>query len=456
MNLHDAKASLETDASGKPVDIPVYHRTTVASAQGILKDGFSLKYAGRTKKKTGWQGPEAKGIYFSILKGDDLKSRPAHMWQHDQRGTYVVATAHLKNPLRATSITIQNQLKDEHGVDGLALTKKLQKLGYDGIVTPVEVVVFDPKNITVDRDQTAKIMARHLYDQMEPTWLSGPYHGSKPTRAQVADMIRKLIGEFKQDPRSINSGDCDLFAQELVSRLDYGEAEELLNDDDEDDSFPNHAWAVIDGRYYDAEAPDGVEHWWDLPIFKRWATRDLSESAKTTVAMADEEDLRNMHPDAQPNTAVVKLPYVTGGTWYHGRGLKPRGKLTFDPKRPTFFTRHKDDAEWFAGNRFDTGEDPTVVTARIHSKKPARYRDLLDAVRATKSGEDDISENSPYDGTNDTDYLYVPKVIEALKKAGFDCYFGLDPFENNEIIIVVPFNTRDIEVTSVETTEKFE
>ena len=70
--------------------------------------------------------------------------------------------------------------------------------------------------------------------------------------------------------------------------------------------------------------------------------------------------------------------------------------------------------------------------------------------------EDDISENSPCDGTNDTDYLYVPKVIEALKKAGFDCYFGLDPFENNEIIIVVPFNTRDIEVTSVETTEKFE
>lgn len=34
-------------------------------------------------------------------------------------------------------------------------------------------------------------------------------------------------------------------------------------------SFPGHVWIYYDDKHYDAEAPNGVESLFDLPIFKR-------------------------------------------------------------------------------------------------------------------------------------------------------------------------------------------
>jgi hypothetical protein len=34
-------------------------------------------------------------------------------------------------------------------------------------------------------------------------------------------------------------------------------------------SFGGHAWIVCEGKFFDAECPDGVESFFDLPIFKR-------------------------------------------------------------------------------------------------------------------------------------------------------------------------------------------
>ncbi|MEK6829300.1 MAG: hypothetical protein AABY15_04170 [Nanoarchaeota archaeon] len=34
--------------------------------------------------------------------------------------------------------------------------------------------------------------------------------------------------------------------------------------------LPHHAWIYYSGKHYDAESPDGVDNWTELPIFKRY------------------------------------------------------------------------------------------------------------------------------------------------------------------------------------------
>lgn len=45
--------------------------------------------------------------------------------------------------------------------------------------------------------------------------------------------------------------------------------------------FGYHVWLYIDGRHYDAEVPNGVLNWYDLPIFARtiiWNTQNIQQS----------------------------------------------------------------------------------------------------------------------------------------------------------------------------------
>ena len=35
-------------------------------------------------------------------------------------------------------------------------------------------------------------------------------------------------------------------------------------------SLPVHAWIELDGKVYDAEAIDGRDHWYELPLFQRF------------------------------------------------------------------------------------------------------------------------------------------------------------------------------------------
>lgn len=122
--------------------------------------------------------------------------------------------------------------------------------------------------------------------EIEPAVFAGSNHGKKPSPQTIASTIKAIVKEFGQDPQSINSGDCDRFAEELVSRLSYGAAMETVSADEEDyddpEDFdedmaevPNHAFVQIGNRYYDAETPQGVTNWWDLPVYKRF---DFQES----------------------------------------------------------------------------------------------------------------------------------------------------------------------------------
>ena len=37
--------------------------------------------------------------------------------------------------------------------------------------------------------------------------------------------------------------------------------------------WPSHCWFIHEGKHYDAECPQGVDCWHDLPIFKKWIKR---------------------------------------------------------------------------------------------------------------------------------------------------------------------------------------
>lgn len=117
--------------------------------------------------------------------------------------------------------------------------------------------------------------------EIEPAIFAGSSSGKKPSPALIASTIKALFKEWKQSPEDINSGECDNFAQEIISRLKYGYAMETVSADEEDydddpDEFdedltqvPDHAFVQIGDRYYDAEAPHGVKNWWELPVYRR-------------------------------------------------------------------------------------------------------------------------------------------------------------------------------------------
>lgn len=97
------------------------------------------------------------------------------------------------------------------------------------------------------------------------------------TCSDVSEIIARMVLSFGKAPRDINNGMCEDFALSVVRELmDAGELGALVVDvtwfDEEwnDDFKPWHAWVYLDGRWYDAEAPHGVDDWEDLPFFKSW------------------------------------------------------------------------------------------------------------------------------------------------------------------------------------------
>lgn len=122
-----------------------------------------------------------------------------------------------------------------------------------------------------------------------------------PTVPQLVRMIRDRY--IKTQPgfnaRTINTGQCEDFAQDLIELLpgatsnNIVESTLMLIDDKKKlarqnirvvgdpldlivdykgtilNYFPGHYWVLYKGRHYDAECPLGVTNWLELPLFKR-------------------------------------------------------------------------------------------------------------------------------------------------------------------------------------------
>ena len=108
----------------------------------------------------------------------------------------------------------------------------------------------------------------------------------------LSQRIRETVKDYKKQgksPEYINTGECELFADKVIKRFPYAE---YGSTDDYTDlnetaliggkraAFLGHTWITYKGKHFDAEAPKGVNRWFDLPIFHRsstlatWSTKE--------------------------------------------------------------------------------------------------------------------------------------------------------------------------------------
>lgn len=117
----------------------------------------------------------------------------------------------------------------------------------------------------------------------------------------ITDVIKYVRGEFKKKYYEfplhrvceINEGPCEDFAEvvnewipaakvistSLAFEFYHKPLKKILTVVDSDDELviyrgkqielPAHYWILYRGMHYDAETPNGVKHWIELPLFKR-------------------------------------------------------------------------------------------------------------------------------------------------------------------------------------------
>jgi hypothetical protein len=92
------------------------------------------------------------------------------------------------------------------------------------------------------------------------------YLGSLPEKkgVNITAEAKKLIKRFGMSPDEINCGNCDQFADELQKKV----GGTVVGSPD-----GTHFWLLWNGKYYDAQNPDGVKQLETLSYFKGWKNR---------------------------------------------------------------------------------------------------------------------------------------------------------------------------------------
>lgn len=135
-----------------------------------------------------------------------------------------------------------------------------------------------------------------------------------------------------------------------------------------------------------------------------------------------------------------------------------------DMRMPAFFTDSLSNAEGFLD-----GQEGVVVEAFLSIKNPfmtghsreecmafielAGRAGVVVTVSETKYGwsfdAPEISEHSPFDGTNLNHLVYIPAVQEQLKKEGYDGLIASETVANYEIEAFVVLSHKQVLITRV-------
>ena len=88
---------------------------------------------------------------------------------------------------------------------------------------------------------------------------------------KITIIIKTLIEEWEKSPYDINDGDCENFAMEVIKRMG-GYSKDISevctqNFQDLGGLDLGHVWILYKGKHYDAQCPNGIKNWFDLPIF---------------------------------------------------------------------------------------------------------------------------------------------------------------------------------------------
>lgn len=94
----------------------------------------------------------------------------------------------------------------------------------------------------------------------------------------LLEVAEDLVAEGEcEDMEGVNDGYCRYVAEEAYERSGLPDDVEIL----ENGNRSSHHFIEYDGQYYDAEAPEGVEDWRDLPFFERTATPEWEPDVVT-------------------------------------------------------------------------------------------------------------------------------------------------------------------------------
>jgi hypothetical protein len=92
---------------------------------------------------------------------------------------------------------------------------------------------------------------------------------------QIQSVIATCIQAMGLSPREITerfSGEFALSVLEMLG-VELGERDPncrlLFTEDLTDEALPRHAWGFFHAKHYDAECPQGVNDWKELPVFRR-------------------------------------------------------------------------------------------------------------------------------------------------------------------------------------------
>lgn len=101
-------------------------------------------------------------------------------------------------------------------------------------------------------------------------------------KESIGEIIESTKELFKskgwgRTPQEINETGCSWFAMTIASEIGDEAILQESSDVDGDDILTPHMWVIYKNKCYDAETPDGVDDYLDLPIFKRMKKQDLKK-----------------------------------------------------------------------------------------------------------------------------------------------------------------------------------
>lgn len=92
----------------------------------------------------------------------------------------------------------------------------------------------------------------------------------------ITETIQKHIETYDENPYEINNGLCIEFAEAIVNEHEDAQSISWKNmvpwleyTTPAGRYFTGHQWVFVDGKHYDAEAPNGVARFYNLPFMQR-------------------------------------------------------------------------------------------------------------------------------------------------------------------------------------------
>jgi len=126
-------------------------------------------------------------------------------------------------------------------------------------------------------------------------------------------------------------------------------------------------------------------------------------------------------------------------------------------RAPAFFADDPKAARWFATERSSSGSG-VMMEVELDIRNPAGTADLISAARSAGVEvteypyfeASEVSEHSPYDGSNPLDLVYIPRVRHELRRQGFDGVRAWDLLESSEVLVWITLDDDQARTVRVE------